>query len=150
LNGLQGLSISAFHLSKDAGAFNSNSYGTLLIPNPSVVTIDAGNVTATMSVAGVNVANMTLPDLSLQPGDNSYPFYATTNQTQVAALLKQPEYSCGKLPLDVQADASTYEGQRIEYLTVALQSATLKVNLDVAPTLNEAGFGFLLGDACSK
>jgi hypothetical protein len=115
-----------------------------------VVTIDAGNVTATMSVAGVTVANITLSDLSLQPGDNSYPFYATTNQTQVAALLKQPEYSCGKLPLDVQADASTYDGQRIEYLTVALQSATLKVDLDVAPTLNEAGFGFLLGDACSR
>jgi len=115
-----------------------------------VVTIDAGNVTATMSVAGVTVANITLPDLSLQPGNNSYPFYATTNQTQVAALLKEPEYSCGKLPLDVKADASTYDGQKIEYLTVALQSATLRVDLDVAPTLNEAGFGFLLGDSCSK
>jgi hypothetical protein len=150
LNGLQGLTITAYHLLKDAGPFNSNSNGTLIIPNPSVATIDAGNVTATMSVAGVTVANITMPDLSLQPGNNTYGFYATTNQTQVAALLKEPEYSCGKLPLDVHADASTYDGQRIEYLTMALQSASLRVDLDVAPTLNEAGFGFLLGDACSK
>lgn len=150
MNGLDGLTISEFHLLKDSGAFNSNSQGTLVIPNPSVVTIDAGNVTATMSVAGVPVANITLPDLSLRPGNISYPFYATTNQTQVAALLQKPEYSCGLLPLDVKADASTFDGQVIPYLTVALQSAALKVDLDVAPTLNEAGFGFLLGKSCGK
>lgn len=150
MNGLEGLTISEFHLLKDSGAFGSNSQGALVIPNPSVVTIDAGNVTATMSVGGVSVANITLPDLSLRPGNISYPFYATTNQTQVAALLQKPEYSCGLLPLDVQADASTFDGQVITYLTVALQSAKLKVDLDVAPTLKEAGFDFLLGKSCGK
>jgi hypothetical protein len=149
LNGLQGLTITSFRLLNATGAFNSNSEGTLAIPNPSVITIDTGNVAATMSVSGQMVGNITLPNLSLRPGNTSYPFFATTNQTQVAALLKQPEYSCGELPLDIHADASTFDGQVIPYLTAALQSANLSVKLNVAPTLNEAGFKFLLGDSCS-
>lgn len=121
-----------------------------MVPNPSVVTLDAGNVTATMSVGGVAVANITLPDLSLQPGNGSYPFYSTTNQTQVALLLQQPQYSCGELPLEIDADASTFDGHVIEYLTAALKSSTLRVRLNAAAALQDAGFGLLLNDSCRK
>lgn len=150
LNALEGLFISEFKLLKEPGLFNSNSQGALMVPNPSVVTLNAGNVTATMSVGDVVIGNITLPDLSLQPGNGSYPFYSTTNQTEVALLLQQPQYRCGELPLEIDAGASTFNGQVIGYLTAALKSSTLKVDLNVAPALQEAGFGFILGDSCRE
>lgn len=151
MNALDGISISEFHLLKDeTGAFNSNSKGVIVVPNPSVVTIDAGNVTATMSVGDVLIGNLTIPDMSLEPGTLSYPFWATTNTTQVAGLLQQPQYTCGELPISVQAEASTFGGQVIPYLTKALTATVLQIPLDIKPTLNEAGFGFLIGKDCSK
>lgn len=150
MNGFEGLSISEFHLLSKGGDFNSNSRGVIVLPNPSVVSIDAGNLTATLSVADTVIGNITLPDLSLQPGNLSYPFWSTTNQTQVAALLQEPVYSCGVLPVDVRPDASTFDGQVIPYLTRTLQSATLQILLDIAPTLDEAGFGFLIRGNCSS
>lgn len=54
-----------------------------MIPNPSEITMDAGNVTATMRVADTLIGNVTLPDLTLKPGNETYTMYATTNQTAV-------------------------------------------------------------------
>lgn len=103
-----------------------------------------------MSVGDVLIGNLTIPNMSLQPGTLNYPFWATTNQTEVAGLLQKPEYTCGELPISVRADASTFDGQVIPYLTKALNSTVLKIDLDIKPTLDEAGFGFLIGKDCSK
>lgn|ERR1712080_101200 len=119
-----------------------------MIPNPSEITMDAGNVTATMRVADTLIGNVTLPDLTLKPGNETYTMYATTNQTAVGGLLQQSAYRCGVLPLDVTPDQSVYDGQVIPYLTTALRAATLRVDLDVGPALAEAGFGALIPDDC--
>merc|ERR1712080_22524 len=50
LNKLMGFNITRFSLLQDTGPFNANAGGQVMIPNPSKITLDAGNVTATMRV----------------------------------------------------------------------------------------------------
>lgn len=129
--------------------YHANTKGKIMLPNPSVITIDSGNVTATMSVAGVPLANITMPNLSLRPGNNTYTFYSTTHIAQVVAMLKKGRSTCGKLPLDIKPDASTFNGQKIEYMSKALQAAPMKIDLDVGPVLKSLKLGFLLDPSCS-
>lgn len=150
MNGLLGFQIAKLHplLFKD-DVYHANTKGKIMLPNPSVITIDSGNVTATMSVGGVPISNITMPNLSLRPGNNTYTFYSTTQISQVVAAVKQARSGCGKLPVDITPDASTFNGQRIDYMSKALQAAPMKIDLDVGPVLKSLKLGFLLGEECS-
>ena len=128
--------------------FHANTKGKIMLPNPTVITIDSGNVTATMSVAGVPLANITMPNLSLRPGNNTYTFYSTTHIAQVVAMLKKGRSTCGKLPVDITPDASTYNGQKSEYMSKALSAAPMKIDLDVGPVLKSLKLDFLLDPSC--
>ncbi|GAB7331485.1 hypothetical protein MBLNU13_g02887t4 [Cladosporium sp. NU13] len=149
LNGLLGFKVAKLHplLFKD-DVYHANTKGKIMLPNPSVITIDSGNVTATMSVAGVPISNITMPNLSLRPGNNTYTFYSTTHIAQIVAMLKKGRSTCGKLPVDITPDASTYNGQKIEYMSKALQAAPMKIDLDVGPVLKSLKLGFLLDQSC--
>jgi hypothetical protein len=151
LNGLAGFKVAKLHplLFKDE-VYHANTKGKILLPNPTVITIDSGNVTATMSVAGVPISNITMPNLSLSPGNNSYTFYSTTQLSQVVAVLKQARSKCGKLPVDITPDASTYNGQRIDYMSKALQAAPMKIDLDVGPIVKAFKLDFLLDPSCTE
>lgn len=123
-----------------------------MIPNPSVLTLALGDVFVDMYVNGTLIANATLPSLELTPGNNTYAMEATTNQTQVALLLQQPEYHCGVLPVEIAGNRSVFDGQVLPYYTGALQSATMRTDFDIRPTLEEAGLGAAVGgpDSCTS
>jgi len=150
LNGLKDLVMTNFTLLKTAYSNGTNAMGVIAINNPSVLTLAMGDVTQTQFVDGIQISNSTLPNFTLLPGNNTYPIYFTTNETATVQVLQKPQYKCGLFDVDIKTNASTYNGQEIPYFTQALQSATLTTQLNIAPALNQAGLGFVLGKGCSS
>jgi hypothetical protein len=143
---LKGLTVTSFHLQSRSGPFNSNANGTVLIPNPTVISLSMGNVTLTMSVDGTVIGNATIPDLSLTPGNATHPLFATVDTTAVVGLLSQPDYHCGILPVEIAGNQSIYNGQELTYYSKALQANKMVNQLNVRPAIIEAGFGFVVGN----
>ncbi|KAF2225317.1 hypothetical protein BDZ85DRAFT_193972 [Elsinoe ampelina] len=147
LNALQGLEITRFRLGDDL-PFGANSFGNVTIPNPSISTADFGDVTLNLFVGETLIGNSTLPALTLTPGNNSYPLYATANTSAIAGILSQPAYRCGVIPLSIRGDESRFGGVQIPYFTAPLRLATISTRFNLTDTLTEAGFGQLVNGTC--
>lgn len=146
-NGLKGLNVTSFRLLTESLPDGGNSIGSVFIPNPTVITLAMGNVTVDMTVAGTFIGNGTMPDLLIRPGNNTVPIHVTVNQTAVVALLQEPKYHCGILPVDIASNKSMYNGVELTYYSKALQANQLRNDLNVRPALEGAGFGFVLGNS---
>ena len=141
------MNVTSFHLLNESLPDGGNAQGTVFIPNPTPISLGMGNVTLDMNVAGTFIGNATIPDLYLTPGNNTLPIHVTVNQTAVIGLLQQDQFNCGILPVDIKGKKSMYNGGELTYYTAALQANKLTNDLNVRPALEEAGFGFVLGDA---
>ena len=141
------MNVTSFHLLTESLPDGGNAQGTVFIPNPTPISLGMGNVTLDMNVAGTFIGNATIPDLYLTPGNNTLPIHVTVNQTAVIGLLQQDQFNCGILPVDIKGKKSMYNGEELTYYTAALQANKLTNDLNVRPALEEAGFGFVLGDA---
>ena len=140
LNNLAGFNITAFSLKPKADADGSNAEGTVFIPNPSVLTLELGNVTFANSVDGTLIGNSTLPSLVLKPGDNTVTMRAVADQNAVLPLVVG-KYKDGKLPVTVTGESVIYNGQRLPYYEAALKASSQKVTLDVMSALRGANSG---------
>ncbi|KAF4549278.1 Hypothetical protein D9617_22g066230 [Elsinoe fawcettii] len=147
LNAFQGLEITRFRLG-DSLPYNANSFGNVTIPNPSISSASFGDVTLSLFVGDTQIGNSTLPDLTLTPGNNSYPLYATANTTAIAGLLSQPRYNCGVLPLSIRGNESVFNGVSIPYFTAPLRLASIATTFNLTDTLNAAGLGQLANGTC--
>ena len=103
-----------------------------------------GNVTMDMYVKGIFVGNGTIKDLVIRPGNNTFPLYATTNQTTVLQLLFT-RFKCGIFPIDIATRKVVSDGQELAYYEKALQAKNLTVKLDVISALQRAGLAQYLG-----
>lgn len=118
LNGFKGLTIDTFFLQLNSSLPDgANSNGTVTIPNPSVLTLAVGDAAFDISVNGTKIANATIPDLVLQPGNHSHTINVSSNLTAVVPLLSEPAYQCGILPVDILGTASVYDGKLLPYFT---------------------------------
>ncbi|EXJ91011.1 hypothetical protein A1O1_04118 [Capronia coronata CBS 617.96] len=144
LNGLNGLTLSDFTILTSSQPDGANANGTVMIPNPSIATYQMGNVSLTMSVAGLPVGVATLPDVLLKPGNNTFNMRAVTNQTAVVGLIFT-DYKAGILPVDIVANGSVYDGQHLNYYEQALRTNNVTIQLDVIKALEDAGLAELLG-----
>lgn len=129
VNGLKGMKINSFSIkSKNDGPNGSNLVGKVLIKNPSVVTIETGNVDFAMLSDGKEIGTGTLPDLKLIPGDHEYDFYAKGDLRQVVGLVSSHKEG---VPLYIQilGKKVTYEGTEIPWLTKILASKAIDCEL---------------------
>lgn len=118
--------------------------GVVSIPNPSVITIHMGDVTLDLSVDGTPIGTSLLPDLVLRPGTNDYEMRSTVEILTVATIIAR-DYPDGVLPLEVVGNRSVVDGEIIPYFTEAIQSNVIRIDLNAAPALREAGFDSILG-----
>lgn len=112
--------------------------GTVTIPNPSVMTLDLGNVTMNLFVAGTPIGYSLLPDLVLRPGSNSAPMQARVDQTALISLILAT-YKDGVLPLEIVGNSSVKDGVSLKYYEEAIKANTIKLDLDAAPALKAIG-----------
>ncbi|KAJ5591318.1 hypothetical protein N7450_005290, partial [Penicillium hetheringtonii] len=140
LNQLKGFDVTDFHIltKKENGR---NMKGTVYIPNPSVMTIDMGNLTLDLSVAGKPMGQSFLDNLVLKPGNNTVPMTSTVDQTAIIKMFTADgnPYKDGVVPFDIVGNSSVYNGKELPYFTKALASNNLTVHLNVSKALAEIG-----------
>ncbi|CAG7915748.1 unnamed protein product [Penicillium olsonii] len=144
LNQLVGFAVSEFHIMiPSVNGYNMN--GTVLIPNPSVMTITMGNLSLNLAVDGKAMGTTYLNDLVLKPGNNTVPMLAKVDQSAVIGLLTSSSnpYKDGIVPFDITGNSSTYNGKELPYFTKALSANKLTVKLDVGAALKEIGFDLI-------
>lgn len=130
LNKLNGFKIEKLGLNTDLGQ-GRNAEGTVLIPNPSVLTLTMGNLTLDVSSNGTKLGQSFLDDLVLHPGDNHVPMTSFLNISTLADLLPRD----GIMPLTIVGNSSVYNGEPISYFTKALQANTLNTNVNLSAVL---------------
>ncbi|KAI9794177.1 MAG: hypothetical protein M1816_006102 [Peltula sp. TS41687] len=129
LNKLRGFNVTEFSILLQPGPDGANMVGKALIPNPSVMTLEMGNVTMNLFVEGDLIGTSLLPDLTLRPGDNIVDMRSTTNQSLV--LQKLSKFTDGMVPIDIVGNSSILNGEHLTYYEEALKSNTVSIKLNV-------------------
>lgn len=141
LNKLSGLNISDVKILSGKNEIlsdGSNLIANVSIPNPSVMTLDLGNVTMDLSVDGKAIGTSLVPNLLLKPGNNVLPMQSKVDQLTILGLI-QSKYKDAVLPIDILGNSSVRNGEHLTYYEDAIKSNLIKLNLDVGPAL--AGIG---------
>ncbi|KAH7328684.1 hypothetical protein B0I35DRAFT_24302 [Stachybotrys elegans] len=116
-----------------------NFRGVAVIPNPSVISLDIGNVTFSNSVGATAVGSLSIDDLQLLPGNNTVNVSAVMDQITLIGLASSPEFcEDGTLPFTLRGDTVVNHGQSLSYFADALASADITVNVDVATLAQES------------
>ncbi|KAI9734221.1 MAG: hypothetical protein M1834_002323 [Cirrosporium novae-zelandiae] len=139
LNGLKGLKIVDFNLMGTTDAEGHNVNGTLMIPNPSNMTIELGNVTTYMylpSLPTTPIGTALIPSLTLTPGNNTYAYLSTTNESLVLTQITKT-YTDMILPITIVGKSAVNDaGEHLEYFEKGLRENVIKnVSLDASVVL---------------
>ncbi|KAL9114650.1 MAG: hypothetical protein Q9227_001328 [Pyrenula ochraceoflavens] len=161
-DGLRGLTTTDLKVLITPDSDGTNLEANVNIPNPSVMTLDLGNITLDIKTPvapplAPTTMNMTigtglLQNVQLKPGDNTFPLRSTTNQTLTLGIINANETakSSGVLPVYVSGSKVEFNGQEIPYLTKAMQINSIYQELPMGQALAEAGVGNLLGIGSSS
>jgi hypothetical protein len=141
-NSLPNVAISSLQIFSTPQSDGTNLLADVSIPNPTVQTIQLGDIAMSLSVPGntsttpsTPIGNAHLSNVTLVPGNNTLPLRSITNQLAVLGLVEaHPAYLTG-LPVDIAIQNSTVNGVVIPDFTRALQANTLHVSLDVAQAI---------------
>lgn len=117
----------------------NTAVGEVMIPNPTNATFAFGDTVVDQFIDSVFIANSTIPNLVLRPGNQTYALRSSTNATAIAQALLKPQYRDGILPIDVVGVKSSVNGQEIPYFSQALQSSTIRTQLDVWDVVSDTG-----------
>lgn len=123
---------------KEILADGSNMLATVHIPNPSVLTLDLGNVTMNLGVAGQAIGYALLPNLVLTPGNHTYPMQARVDQPTLLTLVLS-KYKDGIVPLEIVGNSSVKGDTHLTYYEEAVKMNTIKLDLDAGPALKQLG-----------
>ncbi|CAO2657009.1 Nn.00g058120.m01.CDS01 [Neocucurbitaria sp. VM-36] len=141
LNKLSGLNITDVKILSGKNEIlsdGSNLVGNVTIPNPSVMTLDLGNVTMNLNVDGKAIGTSLLPNLVLKPGDNLLPMQGRVDQLGLVSII-QSKYKNGILPLEITGNSSIKNGEHLMYYEDAIKSNTIKLDLNTVPALQRIG-----------
>ncbi|KAL3462810.1 hypothetical protein BJX64DRAFT_288022 [Aspergillus heterothallicus] len=110
-----------------------NAKGSVLIPNPSVMTLAMGNVTFDLSSNGTELGPAVIHNLVVQPGNNTASIVANVDQLALLGLLpKHPPYN---VEMQARGNSSVYNGQELPYYTEALAANPITFTFDVSKAL---------------
>ncbi|KAI9679922.1 MAG: hypothetical protein M1817_004937 [Caeruleum heppii] len=133
LNKLAGFDVQEFEIKLRPEPDGANMVGKVFIPNPTIMTIEMGNVTLNLYIEGEFIGTSLIQDLTLRPGDNVVDMRSTTDRLIV--LEKLGQFEDGILPVDVIGNSSIYNGQHLTYYEDALSANTQRIMLDVGGAL---------------
>lgn len=139
LNSFNGFNITQFQLFLEPqGPDGANLIGQAYIPNPTVMSVEFGNVTFDVSVDGQSIGQSRINNLFLVPGNNTVPVRSTTDQATVLNLITT-KYKNGILPLDITGNSTVVNGQHLSYFENAFSKSTQHLNLNLGPALQALG-----------
>ncbi|RMD44507.1 hypothetical protein DV735_g721, partial [Chaetothyriales sp. CBS 134920] len=153
LNGLQDINVASVTLLSEALSDGTNAQGVIELYNPSIFTIDLGNVTLSLTGPSPNntaLGTSTLLNTVLKPGNNTLTSNINADIMALAGLItSDSRYGCAIFPISLQGINSTVDGVSIPYYTSALQDLQQTTTLNLVNTLQDAGFGSVI-TTCSS
>jgi len=151
-NSLKGFNLTSFKVLLTPQPDGTNALGTVLIPNPTVLTIYMGNVTFDQYVPKdptdptgpmTLIGNATLRDFVFKPGNNTYDMNSIVDQTTVLGLISGDTYKDGVLPITVVGKSSIYNGVHLTYYEAALAASNQSISLNATAAISAAAGGNL-------
>lgn len=125
LNKLKGMAVVGYTVVENVKDHNLEA--VILIPNPTVVTLQLGDVDIDLFTNGKSFGNGTLPNLTLTPGNNNYTFHGQVDIRTMFGLVVnangKPAY------FQVKGKKVSYKGVDIPWLKEPLASNFVDVKL---------------------
>ncbi|KAH6665452.1 hypothetical protein B0J14DRAFT_232334 [Halenospora varia] len=136
LNGLKGFNVTNVRINVTNTDGSPNMKGYAYIPNPSIMTIEMGNVTLTLSTdkAGI-IGTSTIPNMTLKPGNNTLPMTGTLNQTLV---LGSTDTTTGIMVMKITGRDCIYNGEHLTYYEKALSQNVLSLSMNVQQIIKDS------------
>jgi len=128
LNKLDGMAITNYTLLNE-DRFNVG--GKVLVPNPTVVTIEMGDVTLNIGLKDKSIGTGVISGLVLRPGNNSYDFKANVMENQLINLALAASQG-GKL--NVTSNGTKVDNVQIPWLSEPLTQLDTQVPFDISNT----------------
>jgi hypothetical protein len=145
LNGLKGLRVTDVNLTMTNFGDGSNMHGTVIIPNPSVMTLQIGDMVQDLFADGKPIGNTTIKGVLLKPGDNMFPVTSYTNQVAIIPMIGPgKKFPTGVLEIVAKTREITFEGKVIPYFTESMKDAPVTFKMDIGPNLRAMGMGAIL------
>ncbi|KAI5776530.1 hypothetical protein EDC01DRAFT_681953 [Geopyxis carbonaria] len=126
LNHLEGMIIKSYELLLED---DFNMGGQVLIPNPSVFSVQMGDVNLAIALGEETLGTGVIPNLILTPGNNEYAFKANIEQLK---LLKLASAARAGKSLTIGSNGTTINNEQIPWLSKPLQILDTLVPVETA------------------
>ena len=119
----------------------TNLIGNTTLPNPSVMTLEVGTLILDVKIGSLVVGNVTLNDVTLVPGDNTFPMRGILDLKTIiknlADVLKAEATAikAGNLTIDAQTTSCIWNGTLVPYYTEILNELTLTAPIGIGDVL---------------
>ncbi|KAJ5288763.1 hypothetical protein N7478_001793 [Penicillium angulare] len=149
LNSFEGFSINDASLIP-AEADGTNLNGTVILPNPSILTLEIGTIVLDVMSGNLTIGNATIENLTLKPGNHSNPLKGSLDIGIILKHIKQiladqlPSIkSSGGLNLTSVTRSVTYNGTEVPYYTEVMSELPLSATVGLLDTLKNTLSSFL-------
>lgn len=135
MNKFDGVAISDSTLLIPGRPDGTNLLGNVILPNPTVLTFQVGTLNLDIMSGDLVIGNATMTDVTLVPGDNTFPMTGTLDLKKVIANLKQvlntqlPSLLNGNLSLNARTTSVVWNGTLVPYYTDVLRELTLTTSV---------------------
>ncbi|KAJ5593976.1 uncharacterized protein N7459_000184 [Penicillium hispanicum] len=119
----------------------TNLVGNATLPNPSVLTLEIGTIVLDIKSGNLVIGNATLENITLKPGNNTFPLTGVLDLTKVVKNLKEVLTSQasaireGNLILDTITRTVTWNGTLVPYYTDVMSQLTLTAKVPIVGLL---------------
>lgn len=174
LKNFDGTAVVDSNVNLTADADGNNFFGTTVIPNRSMITFEIvrilppsipscshmflltdnekGNLTFTnFMVNEFNVGTVFVDNVTIKPGNNSFPLRANISQTPVLQTIQERPYcETGIIPFELQGQNVLNHGQRLAYYADAMATTNITTDIAVLPDLQALGLTIQCSNTTTK
>lgn len=131
----------------------TNLVGNATLPNHSLLTLDLGTIVLDVKSGGLTIGNATLKDVTIYPGNNTFPLTGVLDLTTIIHNLgkvlasQAANLKTGNLALDTITRSITWNGTLVPYYTEVMSGLTLTANLAIADLLKNSIHNLLSGNS---
>lgn len=141
LDSLTGFSIENSTILLPASTNGTNLIGIATLPNPSLLTVELGNIILDIYSGNLLIGNATVDGVVLRPGNNTKPITGVINLKKIIHNLgdviesQASVLSTGNLDLTTITRSVTWNDVEVPYYTKVLQELTLTANVGLISTV---------------
>ncbi|RKF65523.1 hypothetical protein GcC1_119008 [Golovinomyces cichoracearum] len=133
LNGLQGFNVTDVKVNLKAGVGEPNMSGLAMLYNPSLLTVEMGNVTFALSTVTAGVVGTSLiENMTLRPGNNRFLMKSFVDEKKIAQSMNAVT---GMVTLMIKGNSSIYNGQHLPFYENAFALHQLVLSLNIPAVL---------------